>query len=61
MPADDVDELRVALGRPNGGGLGENPKQETGEPQPQTEAECRRQRAFGPPDLTDRNTIRPQA
>jgi hypothetical protein len=32
MPADDVDELRVALGGPDRGGLTENPEQETGEP-----------------------------
>src|SRR6266852_786712 len=43
MPADDVDKLRVALRRPHRGGLTDDPEQETGEPQPQTKAERRRQ------------------
>src|SRR6516225_10997643 len=56
MPADDVDELRVALGRPHGGGLGEDPKQETSKPQQQTEAERRRQRAIEDRDRARRTT-----
>ena len=43
MPAHDVDELGIALGRPYRGGLTDDPEQETGEPQPQTQAERRRQ------------------
>ena len=43
MPAHDIDELRVALRRPHRGGLTEDPEQEAGDPQPQTEAERRRQ------------------
>jgi hypothetical protein len=37
MAAHHVDEQRIALGSPDGSGLTENPKQETGEPQPQAE------------------------
>src|SRR5713101_3167916 len=39
MTAHHVDELRIALGGPDRGGLTENPEQETGEPQPQAETE----------------------
>src|SRR5216683_1192681 len=45
MAAHHVDEQRIALGSPDGGGLTENPEQETGEPQPQAETERRRQGA----------------
>src|SRR5216684_429402 len=45
MAAHHVDELRIALGGPDRGGLTENPEQETGEPQPQAETERRRQGA----------------
>ena len=45
MSAHHIDEQRIALGGPDRGGLSDDPKQETGEPQPQAEAECRRQRA----------------
>src|SRR5713226_4883247 len=37
MAAHHVDEQRIALGSPDGGGLTENPEQETGDPQPQAE------------------------
>src|SRR6266851_4075093 len=37
MAAHHVDELRIALGSPDGGGLTEKPEQETGDPQPQAE------------------------
>src|SRR5216684_6632237 len=46
MAAHHVDEQRIALGSPDGGGLTENPEQETGEPQPQAETERRRQGAI---------------
>src|SRR5216683_2749767 len=45
MAAHHVDEQRIALGSPDGGGLTENPEQETGEPQPQAETERRCQGA----------------
>src|SRR6266853_3381631 len=45
MAAHHVDEQRIALGGPDGGGLTENPEQETGDPQPQAETERRRQGA----------------
>src|SRR5216684_2722480 len=45
MAAHHVDELRIALGGPDGGGLTENSEQETGEPQPQAETKRRRQGA----------------
>src|SRR5258707_659655 len=37
MAAHHVDKQRIALRRPDRGGLTENPKQETGDPQPQAE------------------------
>src|SRR5882724_5519682 len=53
MPAHDVDELGVTFGGPNRDGLAKNPEQETGEPESQTKAERRRQRA-----VEDRNRAR---
>ena len=45
MPAHHIDKLRIALRRPHRRGLPHHSQQETSDPQPQTEAECRRQRA----------------
>src|SRR5882724_39459 len=45
MTAHHVDELRIALGSPDRGGLTENPEQETGEPQPQAETKSCGERA----------------
>src|SRR5258707_13641262 len=45
MAAHHVDEQRIALRGPDRGGLTENPKQETREPQPQAETERRCQGA----------------
>ena len=45
MAAHHVDELWIALGSPDGGGLTENPKQETGDPQPQAETKSCGERA----------------
>ena len=45
MPAHDVDEERIALRGPDGGGVAERPEQETGDPEPQAEAERGGQRA----------------
>src|SRR5216684_3076944 len=45
MTAHHVDELRIALRRPDRGGLTENPKQETGDPQPQAETKSCGERA----------------
>src|SRR5450755_3350126 len=53
MAAHHVDELRIALRRPHRGGLTDEPEQETGEPQPQTKAERRRQGT-----VQDRNRTR---
>jgi hypothetical protein len=53
MPAHDIDKLRVALRRPHRGGLIDDPEQETGEPQPQAQAERRRQGT-----VQDRNRTR---
>ena len=36
---------RIALGRPDGGGMADDPEQEPGDPQAQAEAQRRRQRA----------------
>src|SRR6266568_8524495 len=53
MPAHDVNELRIALRRPRRGGLTDDPEQEPGEPQPQAQAERRRQGT-----VEDRNRTR---
>src|SRR6266851_2987897 len=53
MSAHDIDELGVALRRPHRGGLTDDGEQETGEPQPQTQAERRRQGT-----VQDRNRTR---
>src|SRR6267142_3038607 len=45
MAAHHVDELRIALRRPDRGRLTENPKQETGDPQPQAETKSCGERA----------------
>src|SRR5467141_154386 len=45
MAAHHVDELRIALRGPDRGGLTENPKQETGDPQPQAETKSCGERA----------------
>ena len=45
MPAHHVDELRIALRRPDGGSLTDRPHQKTRDPQSQAETECRRQGA----------------
>ena len=46
MPADDLDEVRVALGSPNGCHVANEPKQEARDPEAQTNAEggCERAR-----------------
>src|SRR5712691_11112714 len=54
MAAHHVDEQRIALGGPNRAGLTENPKQETGEPQPQAETKRRRQGAVEDRDCARR-------
>ena len=46
MPTHHVDELRIALRRPDGGSLTDRPHQKTRDPQPQAEAKRCRQRAI---------------
>src|SRR5882724_5692400 len=53
MAARDIYELGIAFRRPHRGGLTDEPEQETGEPEPQTETKCRRQGA-----IEDRNRTR---
>eukprot|EP01137_Pigoraptor_chileana_P030898 Opistho-2@17990 len=45
MLAHDVDELRIALGRPDGGEVPYGPKAQADQPEAQAEAECGRERA----------------
>ena len=45
MPAHHIDELRIALGGPDGGEVADDPEHEAGEPQPQAKAERGRERA----------------
>src|SRR5260370_25985663 len=53
MAAHDIDELRIALRRPHRGGLADDPEQETGEPQPQAQAQ-----RCGQGAVQDRNRTR---
>ena len=45
VSADDLDEVRVALGRPDGGHVADEPKQEARDPEAQTDAERGGERA----------------
>jgi hypothetical protein len=40
MSTHDLDEVRVALGRPDGGHMADEPKEEARDPKAQTDAEC---------------------
>jgi len=41
----DLDEVRIALGGPDGGHVADEPKEEARDPKAQTDAECSRERA----------------
>src|ERR1700724_3022995 len=45
MSTHDLDEVRIALGRPDGGHMADEPEQEASNPKAQTDAECSRERA----------------
>src|ERR1700744_152718 len=56
MPADDLDEVRVALGSPDGGHVADEPDQEPREPEAKADAERGRERAVEDRDRTGRPT-----
>src|ERR1700722_1526552 len=45
MSTHDLNEVRIALGGPDGGHVADEPKQEARDPKAQTDAECSRERA----------------
>src|SRR5262249_40940338 len=45
MPADDLDKVRVAFGRPDGGHVADKPEQKTCEPEAQADAQGSCERA----------------
>jgi hypothetical protein len=55
MPAHDIDEHRVALGRPDGGEVPNYPKAQADQPEAQAETECRGQRAVEDGDRARRS------
>src|SRR5579863_2808415 len=45
MSTHNLDEVRIALGGPDGGHMADEPEQEASNPKAQTDSECGRQRA----------------
>ena len=56
VPANDLDEVRIALGGPDGGHVADEPKEEARDPKAQTDAECSRERAVENSDGAWRST-----
>src|SRR5271156_5913387 len=56
MSTHDLDEVRIALGGPDGGHMADEPEKKARDPKAQTDAECSRERAIENSDGARRST-----